>query len=135
MASSPPDPARRPTDYDPMEAGADQASGSVRAAIANALVAMKKNHYGRGPDAGKAWLLDDYVFVVLEGGLTASEVTLLEDGKHDVVRGYRLSFQETVAPIATRAVADLVGRPVVAYHSQIVFDPARTFEIFVLGDA
>jgi uncharacterized protein YbcI len=136
MASSPRDPSRRHTEQDPsaMDGGAEQVSGSVRAAIANALVAMKKTYYGRGPDAGRAWILDDYVFVVLEGGLTSSEVTLLEDGKEDVVRAYRLSFQETVTPIATRAVADLVGRPVVAYHSQIVFDPARTFEIFVLGD-
>jgi uncharacterized protein YbcI len=113
----------------------DHPPGSVRAAIANAMVAMKKKYYGRGPTAGKAWILEDYVFVVLEGGLTTSEQTLLADGKEDLVRSYRLSFQETMEPIATEAVAQLAGRPVVGYHSQIVFDPVRTFEIFVLGDA
>ena len=109
-----------------------EAGGSVRAAVANAMVALKKQYYGRGPTAAKAWLLDDYVFVALEGGMTRSEETLLADGKEDQVRAYRLSFQETVGEAAMGAVAELTGRDVLTYHSQIVFDPARTFEIFVL---
>jgi uncharacterized protein YbcI len=106
--------------------------GSLRTALANAMVGMKKQFYGRGPTAAKAWLLDDYVFVVLEGGLTRNEETLLADGKQDLVRSYRLSFQETVGPTTMAAVAELVGRKVMSYHSQIVFNPPRTFEIFVL---
>ena len=110
----------------------DEPGGSVRAALANAMVGMKKQHYGRGPTAGKAWLLDDYVFVALEGGLTRSEETLLADGKEEEVRRYRLSFQETMGETVMEAVAEITGRRVLTYHSQIVFDPARTFEIFVL---
>jgi uncharacterized protein YbcI len=106
--------------------------GSLRTALANAMVGMNKQFYGRGPTAAKAWLLDDYVIVVMEGGLTRNEETLLADGKEDVVRSYRLSFQETVGPTTMAAVADLVGRKVLTYHSQIVFHPPRTFEIFVL---
>ena len=106
--------------------------GSTRAALANAMVGMKKQFYGRGPTAAKAWILDDYVFVAMEGGLTRNEQTLLDDGKDDLVRSYRLSFQETVGPKVMQAVSELVGRPVLTYHSQIVFHPPRTFEIFVL---
>ena len=106
--------------------------GSLRAALANAMVGMKKQFYGRGPTAAKAWILDDYVFVAMEGGLTRNEETLLDDCKEDLVRSYRLSFQETVGPKVMEAVAELVGRPVLTYHSQIVFHPPRTFEIFVL---
>ena len=106
--------------------------GSLRTALANAMVGMKKQFYGRGPTAAKAWILDDYVFVALEGGLTRNEETLLADGKQDVVRSYRLSFQETMGPTMMRAVSELVGRRVLTYHSQIVFDPPRTFEIFLL---
>jgi uncharacterized protein YbcI len=106
--------------------------GSVRTALANAMVGMKKKFYGRGPTAAKAWILDDYVFVVMEGGLTRNEETLLSDGKQDLVRSYRLSFQETIGPKVMAAVSELVGRDVLTYHSQIVFDPPRTFEIFVL---
>jgi uncharacterized protein YbcI len=106
--------------------------GSVRTALANAMVGMKKQFYGRGPTAAKAWILDDYVFVAMEGGLTRNEETLLADGKDHLVRSYRLSFQETVGETVTAAVEEILGRRVLTYHSQIVFDPPRTFEIFVL---
>ena len=96
------------------------------------MVGMKKQFYGRGPTAAKAWILDDYVFVAMEGGLTRNEETLLADGKEDMVRSYRLSFQETVGPKVMAAVEELVGRKVLTYHSQIVFHPPRAFEIFVL---
>ena len=110
----------------------DEPGGSVRSALANAMVGLKKQYYGKGPTAAKAWILDDYVFVAMEGGLTRNEETLLADGKEDVVRAYRLSFQETVRDTTMQAVAELVGRRVLTYHSQIVFHPTRAFEIFVL---
>jgi uncharacterized protein YbcI len=106
--------------------------GSKRADLANAMVGMKKQYYGRGPTAAKAWVLDDYVFVAMEGGLTRNEETLLKDGKEDVVRSYRLSFQDTMSEVTTAAVAEIMGRRVLTYHSQIMFGPTRAFEIFVL---
>jgi uncharacterized protein YbcI len=109
-----------------------ESNGSLRTALANAMVGLKKQYYGRGPTAAKAWILDNYVFVVLEGGLTRNEETLLADGKENEVRQFRLSFQETVSETAMNAVTELTGRAVIGYHSQIVFNPTRTFEIFVL---
>ncbi|HEV7751280.1 MAG TPA: Na-translocating system protein MpsC family protein [Baekduia sp.] len=112
---------------------AQERAGSLRAAVANAMVGLKKKYYGRGPDAAKAWFLDDYVFVAMEGGLTPNEETLLADGKEDLVRAYRLSFEETMTAMTIGAVQELTGREVLTYHSQIVFGPARSFEIFVLA--
>jgi uncharacterized protein YbcI len=106
--------------------------GSVRTALANAMVAMKKQYYGKGPTGAKAWILDDYVFVAMEGGLTRNEETLLDDGKEDVVRSYRLAFQESVSETTMAAVTEITGRNVLTYHSQIVFHPTRAFEIFLL---
>ena len=106
---------------------------SMTAELASAMVGMKKKYYGRGPTGAKAWILDDYVFVALEGGLTRNEETLLEDGKEDLVRRYRLAFQETMTRVSTEAVAEITGREVIGYHSQIVFRPTRAFEIFVLA--
>jgi uncharacterized protein YbcI len=107
-------------------------AGSVRSAVANAMVGMKKRYYGRGPTAAKAWILDDYLFVAMEGGLTRNEETLLAADKEDLVRAYRLSFQETMSEVTIAAVEELVGRRVLTYHSQIMFHPTRSFEIFVL---
>jgi uncharacterized protein YbcI len=109
-----------------------EAEGTLRTAIANAMVGLKKQFYGRGPTGAKAWILDDYVFVALEGGLTRNEETLLADGKQDLVRTYRLSFQETVGASAISVIEGLLGRRVLGYHSQIIFEPPRAFEIFVL---
>ena len=94
-----------------------QEGGSLRTALANAMVGMKKQFYGRGPTAAKAWILDDYVFVAMEGGLTRNEETLLADGKEDLVRSYRLSFEETVGPKVMAAVAG-AGGPQGAHLSQ-----------------
>ena len=110
----------------------DETTGPMRARLANAMVGMKKEHYGRGPTAAQAWILDDYVFVALEGGLTRNEETLLAAGQADLVRRYRLAFQEAVTATATSAVEEITGRRVLTYHSQIVLDPTRTFEVFVL---
>ena len=109
--------------------------GSVRAAISNAMVALKKQYYGRGPERAKTYINDDYVFCVLEGGLTRNEETLLEAGEEHLIRQYRLRFQEAVSEATMGAVEEATGRRVLTYHSQIVFRPARAFEIFLLEPA
>jgi uncharacterized protein YbcI len=113
-------------------AGQIEDQGAVRAAVSNAMVALKKEFYGKGPVAAKTYFEDNYVFVVLEGGLTRSEETLLAAGEAELVRTYRLRFQEAMTVNITAAVEEIVGRRVLTYHSQIVFDPARTLEFFVL---
>lgn len=107
-------------------------AGSVQAALSNAMVGLKKQYYGKGPSRARSYLMDEYVLVVMEGGLTRSEETLLAAGQADLVRNYRLAFQETVTQTTTQAVEELTGRKVLSYHSQIVFHPTRAFEIFVL---
>ena len=106
--------------------------GQMRKDISNAMVGMKKQLYGKGPVKAKTFINDNIVFVVLEGGLTRNEETLLAAGEDRLVRQYRLRFQEVVAKTAHETIERLTGRTVLTYHSQIVFDPHRTFEIFVL---
>ncbi len=105
---------------------------SIKSEVAKAMVGLHKKYYGKGPERAKTYLLDDYVLVVMEGGLTANEETLIAAGKEDLVRAYRLEFQATMAPTALGAFTDLIGRKVLDYHSQIVFHPPRIFEIMVL---
>ena len=109
--------------------------GGLRAELANAMVGLKKEFYGKGPTAAKAYINDNYVFCVLEGGLTRNEETLLEAGQDDLVRNYRLRFQEAMTDTTVEAVERLTGQKVIGYHSQITFRPTRAFEIFVLGEA
>ena len=133
MPGEPADPGAPPTlpVQEDVIRGADD-GGSMRLAISNALVAVKKQLYGKGPVKAKTYINDNYVFAVFEGGLTRNEETLLAAGEHRLVRDYRLRFQEAVASTIRAAVEEVTGQKVVAYHSQIVFDPDRAFEIFVL---
>ena len=112
----------------------DQSDGprSVRAEVSNAMVGLKKDFYGKGPTKAKTFLNDNYVFCVMEGGLTRNEQTLIERGHEDLVRTYRLRFQEAMTDPTVEAVQRITGRSVIGYHSQIVFNPERAFEIFVL---
>src|SRR5918995_5953935 len=107
----------------------------VRAAISNAMVGLKKEFYGKGPTKAKTFLNDNYVFCVMEGGLTRNEETLIERGHEDLVRNYRLRFQEAMEDPTVEAIQRITGRTVIGYHSQIVFNPERSFEIFVLDRA
>jgi uncharacterized protein YbcI len=106
--------------------------GAVLSEISNAIVAILREHYGRGPTKAKTYLNDNYLLTVTEDLLTTVEQTLVERGDKDLVRTMRLRFQTVVADRFVEAVERATGRKVVAYHSQVVFDPAMGFEIFVL---
>jgi uncharacterized protein YbcI len=106
--------------------------GEQRAAIANAIVALFKEFYGKGPTAAKTYFNDDWVFVVLDDGLTRNEETLVANGEHDLVRTVRLRFQEVMAERITSAVTQITGRRVLNYHSQLLLDPVNSVEMFLL---
>jgi uncharacterized protein YbcI len=108
--------------------------GERLAAISNAIVGIFRESYGRGPTKAKTYAFDDYVLCVLEDILTTVERTLVDNGQEALVRDVRLRFQETEAKRFTDAVESCMGRPVIAYHSQVTFHPAVAFEMFVLGE-
>ena len=110
----------------------EQRQLSLQSRISSAMVGMKKEYYGKGPERAKTFINDEYVFVVMDGGLTRNEQTLLAAGEHDLVRSYRLRFQESMTATTCGAIEEITGRKVLTYHSQILFDPARAIEIFVL---
>jgi uncharacterized protein YbcI len=100
--------------------------------ISNGIVQLMSHHYGRGPTKSKAYVFDDYVFVVLEDLLTRAETTMVANGRGALVREMRLVFQGDMADEFKGVVENALGRRVKTYHSQVVFDPPMGFEIFVL---
>jgi uncharacterized protein YbcI len=111
---------------------ARERNDSLRGRISHAMVGMKKDYYGKGPTKAKTFINDEYIFVVMQGGLTRNEEVLLAAGQQDLVRSYRLRFQEAMEHTTIGAIEEIVGRKVLTYHSQILFDPERAIEIFVL---
>ena len=107
-------------------------NGNLRLQVSSALVALKKQLYGRGPEGAKTYFNDDWVFTVLEGGLLPHEEVLVQNGEAALVRQYRLRFQEAVTDQLCGAVEEVTGRKVLTYHSQIMFGPTRVVEMFLL---
>lgn len=105
---------------------------SMSARISRTVVRAMKDLYGRGPTHAKTYLCDEFVFCVMTGGLTRDEETMIRGGQEEAVREYRLRFQAVIRPELIRRVEDVLGRKVVNYHSQILFNPDRMVEIFVI---
>jgi uncharacterized protein YbcI len=108
--------------------------GPVRAAIADAMIRILHDHWGKGPTRAKAYVEDRFVLCVLDEPLTTFERTLVDGGETDLVRALRLEFQAVVGDECAERVRALTGRQVIVCDSQIVFDPDILFQFFVLGE-
>ncbi|MGZ4372760.1 MAG: DUF2294 domain-containing protein [Gaiellaceae bacterium] len=111
-----------------------QQGQSLLARISTEVVQTFKEYYGKGPTSAKSYMFDDLLFVVMRGGLTASEKFLLDQDEVDVVRQYRQTFENRMNEILSEKIEELTGRKVVAFNSQILFDPDMSVEIFVFDD-
>jgi uncharacterized protein YbcI len=103
-------------------------------ALADAMVRIVHEHWGKGPTRAKAYVEDGFVFCVMEEPLTTVERTLVDSGETDLVRDLRMEFQDLVNHESAAQVATLTGRRVLTCHGQIVFDPDILFQIFVLDE-
>jgi uncharacterized protein YbcI len=102
--------------------------------ISNAIVALHKRYYGKGPTSAKTYLAGELVVVLLKGGYTQVERTLHQEGRTDAVMAQRRAFQEAMRERFRRVVEDATGREVVAVMSGNHLEPDLSCETFVLGD-
>jgi len=105
--------------------------GETLAQLATEMVLLQKQYWGRGPESAKAYAMDDLLFIVMRGGATTAERTMLESGRQDSVRATRQEFENDMAERLTGMVEDVTGRKVLTYQSQILFDPDLVVELFV----
>jgi uncharacterized protein YbcI len=109
------------------------ASGDVRTAISDGLVALLKEYYGRGPEKTKTYVSDDLVVCLLRGGFTRVEQTLFEGGHGDDVIRQRMAFQNVMRARFERVVEHATGRRVIGFMSGNQQDPDIICEVFVLA--
>jgi uncharacterized protein YbcI len=109
------------------------AGGNLLAAISTRIVALLREHYGRGPMRAKTYVLDDIIVVVMRGsGFTPLEQTIMDSGRPDRVVAMREHFQEVMQHRYKETIKELTGRNVVAFLSQAHVDPDITIEIFFI---
>jgi uncharacterized protein YbcI len=107
--------------------------GELLAAISTRIVAILREHYGRGPMKAKTYALDDLIVVVMRGsGFTSLEQTIMNSGEPDRVVAMRHDFQRMMIQNFTETIEELTGRNVVAFLSQAHVDPDITMEIFFI---
>jgi uncharacterized protein YbcI len=111
----------------------DGRDGSVLTHISNALVALHKEQFGRGPVRARTTFAgDDTLLCTLQDALLPAERALVEIGQQERVQESRLFFQTATREKFIGVVEDLTGRKVVAFSSAT--DPAAevVWEIFRL---
>jgi uncharacterized protein YbcI len=107
------------------------AGGRLLAEISTSIVAILREHYGRGPMKAKTYALDDIVVVVMRGsGFTALEQTIMDSGQPGRVVAMREEFQAVMAKRYRDTIEQLTGRRVVAFISQAHVEPDITVEMF-----
>jgi len=106
---------------------------STLATISNRVVRLHKEFYGKGPTKAKTYVHDDLVVVLLRGGFTKVEETLLREGRGDAVIGQRMQFQEVMQDRFKAVIEEELGRKVVGFMSGSQQDPDLIAEIFVLA--
>jgi uncharacterized protein YbcI len=105
--------------------------GPLLSAISNSIVAMLREHYGRGPMKAKTYDLDDIIVVVLrDSGYSPIEKTMIDSGEPQRVVEMREDFQRVMTARYTEAIEELTDRKVVAFLSQAHVEPDLTLEIF-----
>src|SRR3954449_2609886 len=109
--------------------------GSILAQIANEMVRLYKDQFGRGPTRARAsWCGGgDVVAVVLEETLAPAERNLVKLGEHERLRETRMFFQYATVEEFCEPIERLTGRPVRAFISGLdsVAD-GLAVELFVL---
>jgi uncharacterized protein YbcI len=132
--------------YEEFSDGSGATDGSVTAAhpavddgrspmleIANAMVRLYKEAFGRGPTKARAQFAGpDTLVVVLENSLTAAERNLIAMGEDDRLRSTRMSFQRTLETELRGVVEQALGRRTVAYVSGIDTRRDVAVEVFTL---
>lgn len=108
------------------------AESRVRENISRRIVQLLKEFYGRGPEKAKTYVNGDLVVVLMRGGFTRVEETLLREGRGDSVIAQRMDFQDVMVDRFKQVIAEETGRKVLAMMSGNHQHPDLLGEIFVL---
>lgn len=113
----------------------EEQGGSLLARISDEFVTMQKEYWGLGPVQAKSYMMDDLLLIVMRGGMTRAERTMLDFGRQDLVRSFRQTFENEMTQILTGKIEHLTGRKVLTYQSQVLFEPDLVAELFVFESA
>lgn len=105
---------------------------SAMAEVSNALVALHKSQFGRGPTKARSYFAGpDALICVLENALLPAELKLVELGDEARVRDSRTALQAATAADFISTVEGILHRKVTAFASAVDPQNNTVFENFV----
>ena len=113
--------------------------GEIEAAICDGISRFEQEYMGRGPKDIRAYLIDDIIFVRLQGVLTAAEQHLVrsqtpEKGR-DLLKQVRTHLLETARPLLEAMVQEVTGNKVMSMHHDISTVTGEEVVLFTLAEA
>ncbi|MEA2281179.1 MAG: hypothetical protein QOK21_1786 [Solirubrobacteraceae bacterium] len=110
----------------------EQPATSPLNAVSNALVALHKEQFGRGPTRAQTHFAGpDALLCILEDALLPAERKMAETGESQRVRESRIAFQVATSADFIAAIERILQRKVVAFSSTTDVDNDVVFENFV----
>jgi uncharacterized protein YbcI len=109
-----------------------QPGGTVLQNVSNAMVALHKEQFGRGPTRARSHFAgEDALLCVLDDALLPAERTMVEMGEQQRVRESRMFLQVATADEFVATVEEITGRTVRAFASATDPDKGVVMENFV----
>ena len=113
--------------------------GEIEAAICEGISRFEQEYMGRGPKDIRAHLIDDILFVRLQGVLTAAEQHLVkslpaEKGR-DLLKQVRTHLLETARPLMEAMVEEVAGMKVASMHHDISTVTGEEVVLFTLAES
>ena len=109
-----------------------QVGGWLLQDVSNAMVALHKEQFGRGPTKAQSHLAGaDALLCVMEDALLPAERAMVEMGEHQRVRESRMFLQVATADEFIATVETITGRTVRAFASATDPDHGVVMENFI----
>lgn len=107
--------------------------GQALVELSNAMVALHRASFGRGPAAARSFVNDAVAVCLLSDIYTPVERTLIGAGQAEHVRRTRTLHQEALAEEYRTSAEQILRRPVTAFLTAVHVDPDVAIEVFLLG--
>jgi uncharacterized protein YbcI len=109
-----------------------QPAGWLLQDISNAMVALHKEQFGRGPTKAQShWAGADALLCVMDDALLPAERTMVDMGEQQRVREARMFLQVATAEQFVATVETITGRTVRAFASATDPDKGVVMENFI----
>ena len=113
--------------------------GEIEAAVSDGAARFQLGHMGRGPEDVRAFLLDDFLVVRLQGVLTAAEQQLAKslpaERGRELLKQVRTHLVETARPLIEKMVQEATGVRVLSLHHDISTVTGEEVMVFTLSES